>query len=287
MPDGFDAAVQLLPQSVRDAASALPRELRSRAEEIRLRTGNPVTLRLPEGERPLPGGTVTPQLLTAVLEAATRASYHAAGQQLRQGYLSAPGGVRVGVCGTGVSDGALRTLREISSLCIRIPHQIPSAGKEVIPLIGNDSVLIISPPGGGKTTFLRELVRTVSDGGTRVSLADERGEIAAVCSGEPQFRVGRCTDVLTGVPKAEAAMLLLRAMGPEVVAMDEISAPEDAIAVETLLGCGVRVFATAHGASRAELLRRPVYARLQALGAFQKIVCISGGTVRHYTVESL
>ena len=287
MPDGFNAAVQLLPQSVREAAAALPLELQSRAEELRLRTGNPVTLRLPEGERPLPGGAVTPQLLSAVLESATRASYHAAGQQLRRGYLSAPGGVRVGVCGTGVSDGALRTLREISSLCIRIPHQISSAGKEVIPLIKNDSVLIVSPPGGGKTTFLRELVRTVSEGGTRVSLADERGELAAVCGGEPQFRVGRCTDVLTGVPKTEAAMLLLCAMGPEVVAMDEISAPEDAAAVETLLGCGVRVFATAHAASRAELLRRPVYRQLMELGAFQKLVCISGSAARHYAVERL
>lgn len=288
MPDGFESAQRLLPPELRRATETLPPALRARAEELRLRMGQAAALRLPEGERSL-GVTVTPALLSAVLEKATCASLHAVEDELCRGFVSAPGGVRVGVCGTAVTGPGreVRGLRDVSSLCIRIPRQIRGAGAAVIPTLGDSSVLILSPPGGGKTTFLRELVRTVSDAGVRVSLADERGELAGMYGGQPSFDLGRCTDVLTAAPKAEAAMALLRAMAPEVVAMDEISAPEDAAAIETLLGCGVRIFATAHAAAGEDLQRRPVYARLAAGGAFQKLVRISGGQPRRYTVEAL
>ena len=287
MADGFSLAAALLPQELRDRAAALPLPLREQTEEIRLRTGFPASLRLRSGEHGFGCGPVTEKTLAAVVENASRASYHAVADQLRRGYLSAPGGVRVGVCGTAVTDGGIRALRELSSLCIRVPRQIRDAGKSVIPLLRDGSVLILSAPGGGKTTFLRELIRTVSDSGTAVCVADERGELAGMWNGAPQFDLGRCTDVLTGAPKAEAAMLLLRAMGPEVVAMDEISAPEDAAAIETLLGCGVRIFATAHASGAEEFRSRPIYARLAGLGAFQKLVVIRGGGAREYEVERL
>lgn len=287
MPDAYTMAMQLLPLWLREQAAALPAHVTRSAEEIRLRTGRRATLRTPEREFAFGDQAVTPPLLSEVLEAATRASYHAAAEQLRRGFLNAPGGVRVGVCGTAVLDGTLRSLRDVSSLCIRIPRQVPGAGREIMPRLGGDSVLILSPPGGGKTTLLRELVRTVSDRGVRVSLADERGELAGMWEGVPQFDVGRCTDVMTGVPKAEAAMLLLRAMGPEAVAMDEISAPEDAKAVETLSGCGVRIFATAHAEGKEEFLRRPVYRMLAELGVFRQLVYIRGSAPRRYEVEQL
>ena len=288
MPDGFELAQRLLPPALRQATAALPPGVRGRAEELRLRMGRPASLRLPEGERSL-DVQVTAGLLSAVLENATCASLHAVEDELCRGFVSAPGGVRVGVCGTAVTEPGrgVRTLRDVSSLCIRIPRQISGAGASVIPALRDSSVLILSPPGGGKTTFLRELVRTVSDAGVRVSLADERGELAGMYGGVPGFDLGRCTDVLTAAPKAEAAMALLRSMAPEVVAMDEISAPEDAAAIETLLGCGVRIFATAHAIAGEDLLRRPVYARLTERGAFQNLVRISGGQPRRYTVEAL
>lgn len=288
MPDSFEFAQRLLPPVLRRATAALPPGIRARAEELRLRMGQAAALRLPEGERSL-GVPVTAELLSAVLEAATCASLHAVEDELCRGFVSAPGGVRVGVCGTAVTGAGrgVRGLRDVSSLCIRIPRQITGAGGAVIPALRDSSVLILSPPGGGKTTFLRELVRTVSDAGVRVSLADERGELAGMYGGRPSFDLGRCTDVLTAAPKAEAAMALLRSMAPEVVAMDEISAPEDAAAIETLLGCGVRIFATAHAGSGEDLRRRPVYARLAAEGAFQKLVRISGSQPRRYTVEAL
>lgn len=244
-------------------------------------------MRLPEGECVLSEEIITPDKLAEVMEAASCASLHAVRDELCRGYINAPGGVRVGVCGTAVTDGHIQSLRDISSVSIRIPRQIREAGREIIPLVENDSVLILSPPGGGKTTLLRELVRSVSDKGVRVSLADERGELAGMWNGVPQFELGRCTDVLSGAPKAEAAMLLLRAMAPEVLAMDEISAAEDAAAIETLLGCGVRIFATAHAATKEEFFRRPIYGRLAELGAFQKLICIRGVARRSYEVDTL
>lgn len=288
MPERFALASALLPAALRRTAAALPGADRAACEELRLRVGHPPTLRLPEGERPLTEAPVTPQLLADVLEKATGASLHAVEDELRRGYVCAPGGVRVGVCGTAVcASGTIRSIRDISSLCIRVARPIPGAGRAILPMLEGKSVLVISPPGGGKTTFLRELVRTQSDAGVRIALADERGELAGMAGGAPGFDVGRCTDVLSGAAKSEAALLLLRAAAPEAVAMDEISAPADAAAIETLLGCGVRIFASAHASDRASLLRRPIFRRMLESGAFDALVRISGrGSARRYAVET-
>ena len=289
MPERFAAAAALLPKELRAAALALPEEQRGLCEELRLRLGHPPTLRLPDAERPFAAAPVTQRTLEDVLLAATGASVHAHAQELRRGYVSAPGGVRVGVCGTAVcAGGGVETLRAPSSVCIRVVRQIPGAGCALYGALHGRSVLVISAPGGGKTTFLRELVRFLSDGGTRVALVDARGELAGMGADGPGFEVGRCTDVLTGAPKAEGALMLLRAMAPECVAMDEVSAPSDAAAVAALVGCGVRVLATAHAASRYELLRRGVYRRLLDAGAFDALVTISGrGAARRYAMEAL
>ncbi len=287
MPEHFALAAALLPEALRRAAAARSAADRAGCEELRLRIGRAPTLRLPEGERTLTDEPVTPRMLAAVLERATGASLHTVEEELRRGYICAPGGVRVGVCGAALcASGTVRTVRDVSSLCIRVARPIPDAGREVLPMLHGKSVLVLSPPGGGKTTFLRELVRTQSDAGVRVALADERGELAGMTGGVPGFDVGRCTDVLSGAPKAEAALMLLRAAAPEAVAMDEISAPADAAAIETLLGCGVRIFASAHAPNAAALRRRPFFRRLLDDGAFDALVRISGsGRARRYTLE--
>ena len=291
MPEYYDRASSLLPPELRAAAAQQPRSLRAECEELRLRLGCPPALRLPEGERRFSDAPVTPRMLAAVLEAATGASLHAVTEELRRGFVCAPGGARVGVCGTAVcaDSGGVSTLRDVSSLCIRVPRPVPGAGREVLPLLEGKSTLIVSAPGGGKTTFLRELVRTQSDAGVRVALADERGELAGFFTGGvPGFDIGKCTDVLSGGAKAVTALMLLRAMSPEAVAMDEIADAQDASAVKALLGCGVRILATAHAPSRAALERRPVFRDLLRSGAFDALVSISGrGRARRYAVEAL
>lgn len=290
MPECFEKAAALLPTALRAAALALPTAQRAGCEDIRLRLGRAPTLRLPEGERPFAREAVTADDLAAVLEAATGSSLHACMEQLRQGFICAPGGVRLGVCGAAVMEGgALGGLRGVSSLCLRVARPVPGAGREVLPMLRGRSVLVVSPPGGGKTTFLRELVRTESDAGVRVGLADERGELSGLtAAGLPGFDVGRCTDVLAGAPKAAAALMLLRSMGPEAVAMDELSDGADAAAVTALSGCGVRIFASAHAAGREELLRRPALRELLDRRAFDALVRIRGtGSARVYEVDEL
>ena len=121
-----------------------------------------------------------------------------------------------------------------------------------------------------------------------VALADERGEVAALYQGLPQLDVGARTDVLDGCPKAQGLMMLLRAMNPQVLTVDEITAPEDVAALCAAAGCGVTVLATAHGENREDLLRRAVYAPLWERGLFRRLVTIRRGqTGREYVVEEL
>lgn len=286
--DGFDRAAGLLPEHLRGAAAALPAPMRQTAEEFRLRRGRSPTLLAAGRERELGAEKVDERALLAVLELSSDASMHAAGDALRRGYLTARGGVRVGVCGAVAAEGGVLGLREVSSLAIRIPRAVRGAAAEVLPRLGSGGVLLLSPPGGGKTTLLRDLIRCLSDGGERVGVADERGELGGMWNGELQFDLGRSTDVISGAPKAEAAMMLLRGMNCGTIAMDEISLAADAAAVEQLTGCGVRVLATVHAASPSDLARRAPLRELLALGAFESAVTIRAEAGRrHYRVDRL
>lgn len=291
----FEQAAAVLPPELRQQALALPAQERERAEELRLRCGWPMSAVFPEGEVPLGGRKIVTQDLELLLEIASRASVHAVLSQLREGYLTIEGGHRLGLCGTAVlENGQMRNLRSLSSVSIRIARQHPGAA---LPLLSGlmeggrlCSTLIAAPPGMGKTTLLRDLVRCISDGdGTpplRVGLADERGEVAALYGGVPQLCVGRRTDVIEGCPKAQGAMLLLRAMNPQVLAMDEITAPEDVGALLTAAGCGAVLLATAHGEGD-ELTRRPLYRTMLEERIFQRVVSIQRTEQgRSYTVDA-
>ncbi len=251
----FDEAVTLLPERLQRELLFLEPALRAGAEELRLYCGRGLRAVLDTGIVPL-RGTVAREDLEYVLERASRSSLHAVQESLRRGYLTAPGGFRIGVCGAVVlKDGEPRGFRQLSSLCIRIPRQVSCVPPELAERLWDKSLLILSPPGGGKTTFLRDLVRLVSDRGTRVCLVDERGELAALAGGIPQFDVGRNTDVLEGCPKAEGVEMLLRSMSPQVIAMDELGAAEEE-AVYRAADSGVSVWATLHCASQEELARK-------------------------------
>jgi len=293
----FVQAVQALPLRLRQEALSLPEGDRARAEELRLRAGWPMTAVLPEGERPLGGPPVEGRELEQLVEIASRASLHTVLDQVRRGYLTFEGGHRIGLCGTAaLREGEIHALRAISSANLRIARQVKGAAAPVLdglcPGGRLADTLILAPPGLGKTTLLRDLIRSVSEGEgctpLRVSLADERGEVAAMYNGRPQLEVGRRTDVAEGCPKAQGLMLLLRAMNPQVLAVDEITAPEDVGALITAAGGGVTLLATAHGEGRAGLERRPLYRPLLDEGLFRFLVRIRReGERRIHTIEEL
>ena len=279
LKETMGSALRLLPEDLRTAAIASG--LLEHAEEIRLRIGREAGILALGRERGfMPGRRVTARDMDRVLEAATQASAYSAMDKLRRGFITVQGGVRVGVCGTAVTEnGRMTALKEISSAAIRLPREVKGCASGIKTALGGAgwrSAVLISPPGGGKTTLLRELVRLCSEDGYRVGLADERGEIAGAWNGEPQFDVGDHTDVLTGGNKAETAMLLLRSMNPQVLAMDEITAPEDITACETAANCGVHILATVHGGSISDLRTRPLHRSLLERGVFQYAVMIKG-----------
>ena len=293
----YEAAAAILPNRLRKLALALPAEQKEVAEELRLRAGRPMTVLLPEGEISLDAVVDTAELET-LCDLATEFSRYAAAETLREGFVPVRGGFRLGLCGTAVMKGGMNTnLKNLSSAAIRIARERKGVGTDLARRLFRDGVfrstLILSPPGGGKTTLLRDLVRCVSEGvgGTpalRVSLVDERGEVAVMYRGQPQMDVGSRTDVLDACPKALGIPIVLRAMNPQVIAVDEITARADLRAVVMAAGCGVGLLATIHAADTAELLQRPLYRDLLAEGVFQQAVCIATSEgKRTYRMEEL
>lgn len=284
--------LELFPPALAAALAATQPELPDAVEEIRCRVDRPPLLLTRDGEVPAAGRTVTAADLDYLLERASRASLHAAAEELRHGFLHTAGGCRVGLCGCAYSrEGRVAGVRQVSSVAVRVPHEARGCAEGVLPALlagGFQSTLLVSPPGYGKTTLLRELIRRLSEQGLRVALADERGEVAAVHDRAPQFDLGPRTDVMTGGDKAESAMMLLRAMNPQLLAFDEITSPADLAAVETAAGCGVALLATAHGLDASALRRRALYARLLDAGVFRRAVVIRrAGGARRYEVQPL
>lgn len=242
----------------------------TRAREVRLRPGQGAAVTLPEG---IWHGSyrLSPRDIFQAAQALTGHSLAARQEELSQGFVPLPGGHRLGVCGVMGPKG----FSEITSLCVRVAHEIKGAGASVFPVIRGQSVLIVGPPGAGKTTLLRDLIRLSSLDGTQVGVADERGEIAGCREGIPRLEVGPNTDVLTGMEKAKALLLLIRAMSPQMVATDEIGGPLDAAALSEASRCGVRVLATAHGAGGREAAERRGMKALFEQKIFQKIVFLT------------
>ena len=213
-------------------------------------------------------------------------SIYAFEEELKNGFITLPGGHRVGIVGKAVvEDRKIKTLKHISGFNIRICHEIVGCSNEILPYIieGNSiyHTLIISPPMCGKTTILRDIIRQISTGipgkfeGVNVGVVDERSEIAGCYKGIPQNHVGLRTDVLDGCPKEEGILILLRAMSPRVIAIDELGKKEEVYALWNAINSGVKILATVHGASINEILKKPVFSQMIKESLFERIVILS------------
>lgn len=252
-------------------------------EEIRLGSGRPMRLRYAKMEREL-WPKLQPHMVEGVIQRACHHSAYAYTESIRRGYVTIEGGHRIGICGCGVLDkGIVGTIKEPSSLNIRIARQVYGCAVLLAAQL-QDSALLLGPPGSGKTTLLRDTVRLLSDQRRQiVGLVDERGELSASTGGISQLDIGTRTDVLVNIPKAEAVMMLLRTMNPTWIALDEITAAEDIMAIEQAAYCGVKLLATAHGHGVDDLRKRPLYRKLMETGVFRQLVVLRSD--KSYTIE--
>lgn len=265
--------LEILPPRLRSAAD---RQGRASLQELRLRLQEPPELVLREGTSFLEG-LVSREDLQFCVNAASRYSPWAAATTAK-GFLTAPGGHRIGICGNVVCrDTGVTGFSEIDSLCIRVARDFPGIAEKAGGLTG--SMLILGAPGWGKTTLLRDLCRYISTRET-VCVVDERGEVFP-----KGIRRGRRLDVLTGCPKTLGIEMLLRTMSPGYIAVDEITAPEDCAALTRAAHCGVQLLATAHGSSLKDLFGRRVYRAAVDHKLFQTVLLM--GPDKTYTVERM
>lgn len=284
-----EAVWRALPRRIREL---LPEESLADVQELRLRSGQPFLLKKAEGifaleksggllSAPWEGGIcISTADLRETVSLLSAYSLYAFEEELRQGYITIAGGHRVGFCGKVVlENGEIRTLRQINALNIRIAREQKGWGEEFLPWLMEKKefchTLIVSPPGCGKTTLLRDIVRCLSEREKTVGVVDERGEIAPLRDGIPQMDVGPCTDVLEGCPKAKGMSLLLRSMSPDIIAVDELGRKEDIEAVEEVLNAGVKLIATAHGRDFADLETRPQLRVLIRKKIFERFLFLS------------
>lgn len=275
----MNEVLRVLPQPVQMALMDVPV---SKIEEIRLRAGRRPSVLYAGKECTLPVRSPLSQTeLQQVLLNMSAQSQYAVQEQLRNGYLSMPGGFRIGICGSVVvQNGCVTGIREVSSIAIRIPHEIFHPPESLLPYL-RDSCLFAGAPGYGKTTLLRSCIRTLSAAGQRVAVVDERLELAGAVRGMPQFDLGPCTDVLSNCPKSEGMLMLLRSMNPQWIAVDEITQPEDLAAVRQIASCGVKLLATVHAGCMGDLMKKPICRSLLSLGAFRQVIFLNENRAFH------
>jgi stage III sporulation protein AA len=236
-----------------------------RLQEIRMRLGRPPELVLGTQLHSLTG-MVTLEDLSFVINTASSYSPWSA-ETLAEGYITAPGGHRVGICGHAVvSDGSIRWIRDPTSVNIRVAKDIHGIADR-IDIRGN--LLILGPPGSGKTTLLRDLCRRLSDKDV-VCVVDERSELFPM-----GIARGRRMDVMTGCGKSDGIDMVLRSMGPMWIAVDEVTARKDSEALENAGWCGVHLIATVHAESLQDLKSRPQYRPLWTNGLFEDCVIMN------------
>ena len=280
--------LQVLAKSIRTVVEAQRLDFK-KLQEVRMRIGKPLGIVYDNEERLLPSGQeqvhlVTKDEIRETMEYVSHYSLYAYEQEMRQGFITIEGGHRVGVMGKAILEGdKVKNLQYISSVNIRMAHEVLGCADKVLPFLTKNRqichTLVISPPRCGKTTLIRDLIRQISDGNTyikgcTVGVVDERSEIGGCYLGIAQNQLGMRTDILDGCPKAEGMIMLIRSMAPQVIAVDEIGAPEDIHAIEYAMQCGCKMIASVHGMSMDEAKDKPVLGKLIKERKFERYIIL-------------
>ncbi|WP_294348521.1 stage III sporulation protein AA [uncultured Clostridium sp.] len=262
----------------------------NKLQEIRVKIEKPLIINLANEEVVL-NYKVTREDIKYILQRISNYSLYAYEEEIKQGFITIKGGHRVGLAGECVMDGGkIKTIRNISSLNIRICREIKGCSKKVMKYIydGNKvyNTLIISPPKCGKTTILRDIARNISSFKKKLAIIDERSEIASSYLGVPQMDVGIRADVLDNCLKSEGMIMAIRSLSPEVIICDEIGTNKDIDALQIAFNSGVNIIVTLHGSSIDDFLKRNVFKELIENNIVQRVIVL-GNSKGVGTVENI
>lgn len=271
-----------------------PIDDRYQIKEVRLRSDKPILVDTDMGEFFVcaSGGTfditkgesVFQNEIKRIMDYVSRFSIYAFAEELKRGYITMTGGNRIGLCGRVViEDDKIISLRNIASINIRIANAMEGCADSFMDFLYKQekicNTLIISAPGCGKTTLLRDILRNLSDGfhthpGVNVGICDERNEIAACSNGIPQNNVGVRTDVLDSCPKASGMLMLLRSMNPTVIGIDEIGDEKDVDAIRYVMNCGCTIVGTVHGENIEEVMNKKQFKESGLIQEFERFIVL-------------
>jgi len=252
--------------------------------EIRIRINRPVILKTKNKEIII-NRIIKKEEIERIFESICGNSVYAFEEEISNGFITISGGHRVGISGKPLyRNEKIYMIKDISGLNFRIAREVIGFADNIIPKIKINgefvSTLIISPPGIGKTTLLRDLVRQISDSGYNVSLIDERSEIASCFQGIPQNDIGIRTDIMDAVYKVDGIKMMVRSMRPDFIATDEIGTDEDAEAIFYAVNCGTKILATAHGNKVEDLYKSKKMKEVLECNIFEKIVLMGKDEIK-------
>ncbi|MGG7077673.1 stage III sporulation protein AA [Clostridium sardiniense] len=290
--------LNIFPEKIADTIDKYKNE---KIQEIRIKINKPIIIYTNEGEVIL-SNEVTKEEFKFIIQRISNYSIYAYEEEIKQGFITLKGGHRVGIAGECVMENnKIKTIKNISSLNIRISKEVIGCGKKVLKYITNNNIvrntLIISPPKCGKTTILRDITRILSSGdmkenlmGKKVVVIDERSEIGASYVGIPQMNLGIRTDILDNCLKKEGMLMAIRSLSPDVLICDEIGTEEDINALNTAFNSGVNIVVTVHGSNLEDIKKRRAFDNLLLSGIIERVIVLSNrlgvGTIENvYSIK--
>lgn len=285
--------LRLFPQIIKDRLEKQIANRWDELQEIRLRLSRPVELNFNRDTEWVRSAELNREDCQYVMNQLSEFSLYRIEDELRQGYITIRGGHRVGLAGTAITrSGSIHALRDISFFNIRVAKEKKGAASGLMPYLAKQDychTLLVGPPKTGKTTIIRDLARTISEGWRhippkKVAVIDERSEIAATFNGLPQHDIGKRTDVLNACPKAEGMIMMIRSMSPDILIADEMGSQQDVQAILDAAHAGMKVITSIHASSIDDLKKRPSLDPLWERQFFERIVFLkaypSPGSIR-------